>query len=1036
MGIPKFSVKKPVTIIMIFSAILLLGIISLAKLKVELYQNSGKGIISIITNVRGGMPPSEVEDMVTRPIEEAVGTVSNMKGIYSTSKESESRVTMHFEVGTDMNFAALEVREKFARVKNKLPREVEKPVIAKYDESQSPIFVVSFTSDQYTPEALRVVIETALKPKITRLQGVANVDVYGGRERKIIVDIDKQKIDAYQISFERIMDVLGSNNFNVLTGGITRGATEYHIRAIGEFDDINDIGNIGVAITPHGTIIRLRQIARVLDSYLEPNDYARLNLQQNVSLYVKKESLANTITVTEQIAKLVSSFEESYADKNIRVKVINNAGIFIRRAIKDVTSSLVFGGLLAMAIIFIFLVDIRATFIIGISMPLSVIATFIVMGLLHISINIMTLSGLTLAIGILVDSSIVVLENIYQRSLSPKLSYKRAVVLGSEEMWVAVFASTVTTVVVFLPIIFIDKEIKVIYQGLAFTVTASLVASLFIALSIVPTLCSILPRGKKDNTKKKFSIIPMVFIQKYYRKFLVFTFRNRTNVFLVVGIIFFTALVGLAQMNFDVPSHMSEDEFEVILLPPPGANLDANDTVMAGIEKMLSEIEEVETISSTVRKDEPRLFVGLTEAKKRKRTRKEITEGLKEQAEQFAKAVHADYAVIIDEGVSADAGKQLVINIFGIDTDTLEKLAQQVSQTLGQVSGLGNVLMTDLRKRPEYSLMVNKSRAALSGLTVDEIARTVHGQMRGMRPTKYHTEGQEIETITRLEEDDRKTLEDLRCLVLTSKSGERVLLEQVASFEPSFGPTSVDKMNKFRYVYVKAKIFDGALEEKAREVKKILDQMEWPKDYFYRFGGEYPNLVKGKKQLSLAVLITIFLIFMILASLFQSYYQPLIILFSIPLSAIGVWLSLKITHKPLSQPVLLGMIMLAGIVVNNAIIFVDHANALRAKGMRKLRAVITAGQDRLRPILMTTASTVLGFAPLACGFSESSDLWAPLAITVVGGLSSSTIFTIFVVPNIYASLDALVDGARKKIPMIQQKKAPAEKQAKTRHASW
>jgi HAE1 family hydrophobic/amphiphilic exporter-1 len=1034
MGLPKFSVKKPVTVIMIISALLMLGMISLTKLKVELYQNAGRGIISILTSVRGGMPPREVEDLVTRPIEEAAGTVGNVQAIYSSSKESESRVTMSFETGTDMNFAALEVREKFAKVKNKLPREIQKPVIAKYDESQSPIFIVAFTSDFYTPEQVRIIIEEQLKSKVMRVQGVANVDIYGGRERKILVEIDKEKIDAYQISFERIMEVLGANNFNVLTGGITKGEKEFHIRAIGEFMDVADIGNIGVAITSHGSIIRLKQVARVIDSFLEPQDYARLNLAQNVSLYVKKESLANTISVTENIKRTIQAFSDEYQKKGISTKVISNAGEFIILAIKDVAWSLLLGGILAMVIIFVFLNDLRSTFIIGISMPISVVATFIAMNFLNISINIMTLSGLSLAIGMLVDNSIVVLENVDQKIKTRKMSFKRAVVAGSEEMWIAVFASTLTTIFVFLPIIFIDKEIKVIYQGLAFTVTASLCASLLVALSIVPTLLSILPRKEMGN-KQQFALILIGFLKKIYRKMLFFSFRNRTNVFLVVGVAFLLTLFGLVKKEFDIPSRMSENEFAVILLPPPGANLDANDTVIKGIENMLSEYPEVETISTTVKKDEPRLYVSLYDDPNRKRTRKEISAELKEKAQAFAKDVHSDYAVIIDDGVSVDAAKQLVINIFGFDDEVLEKLANEASQKFKQISGIGNIVMTDLRKRPEYSLVVNKGRAALHGLTVDEIAQTIHAQMRGMRPTKYHQEGFEIETITRLEEEDRKTLEDLKQLVITSKRGDRVFLEQIASFEPSFGPTSVDKINKFRYVFVKAKIFEGALEGKAKELEKLMSDIEFPKDYFYRFGGEYPTLIKGKTQLSIAICITIFLIFMILASLFQSYYQPFIILFSIPLSSIGVWIGLELTHKPLSQPVLLGMIMLAGIVVNNAIILVDHANMLRERGMRRLRAIITSGEDRLRPILMTTASTVLGFLPLAMGWSESSNLWSPLAVTVVGGLSSSTFFTIFIIPNIYIVLEDLVIVITKKIPFVKPHKQ-VERKKSDRHVSW
>lgn len=1010
MSLPRVAVTRPTMIIMIFLGITLIGAISLLRLPVELYQNSGSGIISIMTRIRGGIPPTEVESMVTSLIEEAVGSVSHLKTMYSTSREAESRVTLQFEAGTDMNFAALEVREKFSKIEDKLPKEIEKPVIAKYDEDEAPIMVLALNSDVLEPEKMRDLADEKLKPLLSRVTGVANVRIFGGREKKILVELDQRKMQAYDIAIRRVMEVLGANNYNVLAGGISKGGIKYNIRALGEFNSIEEIGNIGVATTVHGSIVRLNEIADIKDSYLEPQDYARLNLSQNIAIYIKKESQANTIAVTTRIDKVMRDFHAGLPErlqKELHYSVINNSGLFIKNAINDVQGSLLIGGLLAMFIIWLFLNDWRLTAVISVSIPLSLLGTFIAMDFMGISINVMTLSGLTLAIGILVDSSIVVLENISKRR-ADGLKFMDAIISGSEEVWLSLLASTVTTIAVFLPIIFIDKEIRLVYQGLAFTVTASLLASLFVALTIVPTLSAKMAK----NSRVSRSLVPISFLKKKYKRFLVWTLRDRSIVFLGIGILFLVSTTSLLRMNFDIPSSMKENEFAVIILPPPGVNLNTNDTVVSDLENILNGYSDVESISSTVRKDEPRLFVTLVDKEMREMTKKEIMDDIRAQGKELAEEVHSDYGVIVDEGASVDANKQLVVNVFGYDDETLEKLANVVANKLGEVPGLGNILMTDLRKRPEYSLVIDKGRAALFGLTVQDVSEIVHNQVRGMQPTKYRYRGREVETIARLREEDRKTLDDIMKLVLPTPRGESILLGQVASLVPSDGPTSIDRKDKYRYVFVKARIFEGGLEEKALEAAEKLDAIEFPKDYFWRYGGQYPQLVKGKNQMTIAIVITIVLIYMILASLFQSYYQPFIILITVPLATIGVWIALTLADQPLSQSVLLGVLMLSGIVVNNAIILIDHTNWLRSNGVSKIKAVINAASDRLRPILMTTLSTVLGFAPLAFGWSESSELWRPLAVTVIGGLLSSTILTLFIIPNVYIVFDGFISTLR------------------------
>jgi len=1004
-GLPTLSVKRPVTVIMITVAAVLLGVISFGRLPVELYQDIGRGIISVILRVRGGQSPEDVERLVTRPVEEALGSVHHLKRLYSNTREGEARVTLEFEPGTDMNFAQLEVREKFSGVQGNLPRELERPIIANYRESDAAVLIYSVSSITLTPEEIRERVEDKLKPLLARVVGVASVDIFGGRERKILVELDRDKMFSQRISIERVMEVLSINNISLLAGDIKQQDTDLLVRTIGEFENVEAIGEIGIASTAEGSIIPLKEIATIKDAYLEPKDYSRLNLDLNVSIQIKKTSTANTIAVTKWVGAVVDEYSEKTTD-NLKIIEIANRGTVIARAIDDVRNALFIGALLTTLIIFLFLRRWRLALVVLISIPTSVIITFATMDAMGISINIMTLSGLSLAIGILVDSSIVVLENITKRR-DEGLGIREAVIRGSEEMWLPLAASTLTTVAVFLPIIFIDKEIQLIYRGLAFTVTASLLVSLAVSLMVVPMLVHRFKLIREGGKRSK-----NLYQGKFYGLYEKMLLRAMKWRYVIIGIVllaFGFALTRLAERAIDLPKTLEENEFAVIVSPIAGASLDANDEVTKKIEDIILGQPEVETSSATVRRDDIRIFVRLVPKKERDRSKDEIMKLVREQGGEAAKSVHQDYSLIIDEGVNTDDASKIVINFYGLENSVLEELAHKGAQAISDIEGITNLVMTDLRKRPEYSLIVDHARAAFYGLSVRDIADSVHAQIRGMRPTLFHerTKGEEVETITRLQPIYRQKIEDLKQIIVHAPDGTPVLLEQVATFEPSYGPQIIDRINKRRYVFLKADITRGAMEDVGEQVRERIMQLKFPKDYTWGFGGEYEKLIKSKGQLSKATLITVALIFMILASMFQSYSQPFIILITVPLAIIGVYGALHITDRPLSQPVFIGMIMLSGMVVNNAIILLVQLNETRKGAIALKDAIILACKSRLRPIMMTSLSTIFGFAPLAFGWGQSSELWAPLAIIVIGGMFTSTLLMLFVVPNLYYALDDL-----------------------------
>ncbi|MBU4589991.1 MAG: efflux RND transporter permease subunit [Candidatus Omnitrophica bacterium] len=1041
MNLSEFSVKRPITIFMLFFGILLLGAVSLLRLPVELKPNIAYGDISIIVAIRGGMPPQEVETLVTRPIEEVVGTVSYLENIYSTSKAGESRIWLEFEPGTNMDFAALEVREEFSKIRDMLPREIEKPIIAQYKESDLPVLLLAVTGEGYTPEMLRKVVDEEIKERILRVEGVANVDVYGGRERKILVEVDKDKLHQYNVPMERVVSALGANNLNLLAGGIERQKKKYLVRIIGEFKTLEDIENIGIFATPQGSIIKLKEIAKVKDSFLEPTNYARTDIEPVVSIYIQKESTANTIHVVSDIEEELGRLKKAL-DKNIFIKATLNQANAIKDAIDAVKASLLYGAILAVMALLLFLRDLRVTSIISVTIPISVMATFIMMFFHKISINVMTLSGLALGIGMLVDNSIVVLDNIDKKKRGINFSnkgewikrFREAVVSGASEVGLAILASTITTIIVFLPFIFVNKATRMLWSGLALTVTYSLLSSLLVALTLVPMLSdrikrmpvSVKPRKAmfkklrdlRDPSALRPQDDPSVIgrntprgqlnisgrIKGAYRRLLGIGLKLRYIFALGAFVLFVLALILGSKLDREFFAGTEEGRFTMFVELEPGAKLDVTDEMVKEMENLLIDIPEIKTFTSRVEPWSSKIYVKLLPLAQRKRSTKIVIDEIRETAqsiEQKYKGGFIYFSEIVEKGL-----EEIVVDLYGYEYEILKELAVSIATRLGTIEGFQDIRMSRISGRPEWGITVDKEKSAMYGLSTRNIADTLHSEIRGLRATLYHTEAREVAVVSRLRKEDRDRLDDLRKLVLFSEQGYPILLEQVADFTPQIGSSEIVRKNKMRVVHISALITKHSLIDAVQMVRNNLGDMEFPKDYYWRIGGNYERNLRNERELwafpTGVLWITIFLVYLVLASLFESYAQPFIIMISVPLAIIGVIVALKITDKPVSRGVIIGAIMLAGIVVNNAIVLVDRINFLRDRRATNLfHSLIAAGEDRLRPIAMTTSTTILGLVPMAFDKSESAGLWSPLAITVIGGMASSTILTLFLVPSIY-----------------------------------
>jgi len=1036
MNLSEFSVRRQVTIFMLFLGILLVGFVSLTRLPVELKPNIAYGSISIIIGVRGGMAPQEVETLVTKPIEEAVSTVSYLENMYSTSKAGESRVWLEFEPGTNMEFAALEVREKFSKIRGKLPREIQKPIIAQYRESDLPILLLAVTGDGHTPEMLRKIVDEQMKERILRVGGVANVDVYGGRERKILVEVDKNKLYQYNIPMEKVVGSLGANNLNLLAGDIEQRKNKYLARIIGEFETLEDIKNIGIAVTQQGSIIKLKEIAKVRDSFLEPTNYARTDIEPVVSVYIQKESTANTIQVVSDIEKEIERLKKQL-DERIFIKTTLNQADTIKDAINAVKTSLLYGAILAVFILLLFLRDPKVTSIIAITIPISVMATFILMFFCRISINVMTLSGLALGIGMLVDNSVVVLDNIDKKKRKLgfskadwKVKYTQAVISGAGEMGLAIVASTITTIIVFLPFVFVNKATRMLWSGLSLTVTYSLLSSLFVALTLVPMMSVRIKKMPSTGRPKKSLFKKDIFLEvkSYYRRCLEFGLRFRYILALIVFAVLFLVVIFIgSKIEKEFAVGTEEGRFTVFVQLEPGAKLDVTDRMVKEIEIFLSEIPEIKTFTSRVEPWSSRIYVKLVPLARRRRSTKVVMDDIRDRVKVVEKKYKGGFiyfSEVVEKGL-----KEIMVDLYGYDYEILKELAVSIATRLGSIEGFEDIRMSRIQGRPEWGITVDKKKAAMFGLTTRDIADTLHSQLRGLRATLYHTESREVPTISRLRREDVKRLDDLRKLILFSKDGDPILLEQVADFIPQIGSSEIVRKNKMRVVHITALITKGSLVSTVGKVREGMSDMEFPKDYYWRIGGNYERNLQNEKELwafpTGVLWITLFLVYLVLASLFESYTQPFIIMISVPLAVIGIILALKFTDNPISRGVIIGAIMLAGIVVNNAIVLVDRINFLRRKqGIDLLKSLIAAGEDRLRPIAMTSSTTILGLMPMAFDRSESAGLWSPLAITVIGGMASSTILTLFLVPSIYLifeDLKGIILSPRQLIIFVQKR---------------
>lgn len=1021
MKLSNLSVNRPVAVLMAVLVVLLLGAVSLTRLAIDLWPDLNFPVALIITDYEG-VGPEEIEKLVTRPIEGQIGTINGVKKISSESSPGSSVVVAEFNWGSDMDQKTIKMREKVDFIKPYLPEGVGEPMIFKMSFDLFPIMMLGISGDQDLAE-LKQIIEDKIQPRLERIDGVASVNLTGEKTREIHVEIDPQKLEAYNLSITDVSNTIRGENNNTSGGFIEQSAKDYLVRVKGEFTNLHDLENILIPLKSGGTI-KLKDLAKIKNTYKETKQYSLLNGVPSIGLNIQKQSDANTVKVSDAVKKELEKIKKELPP-NIQIKEAFDQAEFIRKAINRVVSNGYIGAVLAVIVLFLFLRSVRSTLIIGTAIPISIITTFILVYFGGLTLNMMSLGGLALGIGMMVDSAIVILENIYRHRQE---GYGRieAAKLGASEVGTAVIASTLTTVAVFLPIVYVEGLASQIFRPLALTVSFSLIASLIVALSLIPMLASKLltvenngnDHGKPKNLMQRLSKMWANTLAKLdikYQGLLQWALRRRKTVIFTTLAAFILSVAAIPMVGMEFLPKQDNGYFTVDIKLPNSSVLEETTRVVNKVEKVVASMPEVESIFLSVGNQGGMLTGGFGEGthlanivgrlvplRERDRGVEEVMDDIRSQLTDIP---GAEITVKADDSSMGGSQSPISVIIKGHDLEELKDIAQQFADKIKQIPGTREVATSLEKGNPELAVKVDREKAARYGVSSYQVSQTVRAGLQGALSSKYRTGGEEIDIRVQIPEANRNNIQNLNRLMVPSMLGFNVPLEEIAKIEYNVGPTKISRVNQSRQVTVTGDIFGRDLRSVTEDIKKVIADIPLPVGYEYEIGGANKEMMESFQSLGLALVLAIIIVYMILAAQFEALLYPFIIMFSVPPTLIGIVGGLLITGRTFSVPTFIGVIMLAGIVVNNAIVLVDYINTLRKRGMEKTEAILKAGPTRLRPILMTTLTTVLALMPQALGIGEGAEVSAPMATAVVAGLSFSTLITLVLIPVMYYILD-------------------------------
>lgn len=1015
MNIAALSVKRPVTTIMLVLIVVLLGVVSVTKIPIDLYPNI-EIPIAIVSTSYPNVGPEEIETLVTRPLEEVVGTVSNIDSIQSITREGSSIVIIQFKFGTNMDFAALDVREKVDLVKGFLPDGASEPMVLQIDINAQAIIQMSLSGADVA--TLQQYAEDVVKPSLERIEGVASVSISGGYQNYVSITLDTEKLNGYGLTIDQLTGILASENINLPAGSVNKGENALLIRTVGEFETLDDIKNTLIT-TPTGGMIRLSDIAQVAISKKSVTSITTVDGVPSVSIAVQKQSGVNTVMVASQVNEAIKTLDQI---SPYDIKVIIDQSNFINRAINQVAGNGIVGGLLAVLILFIFLRSFRSTIIIGISIPISIIATAVILYFSDITLNMMTLGGLALGIGMLVDNSVVVLENIY-RLVQEGQNRVDAAINGTKEVAMAITASTLTTVAVFLPMVFVEGITAIMFREFSLTVTFSLMSSLVVSLTLIPVLASkllVVDEFQGKHHQNKFKLFGWVLdftdkmyfgLEKGYRELLRWSLHHKKTVVAIAIITLILSGLSFTMIGTEFIPEADEGNFNIDVTLENGAKVEDTNAAM---ETIVEEIQDIPAIDYIFTTTDGNGFLTSTSNKgtisgvlvpldQRDVSVFDVIKQIEERIKNIP-GVQTQVASQSSMGMMT-GGSAIAIEIKGNDLEILKSLGDQVVEITKSVSGTRSVSSSMDDPIPQYEIKLRRNDASRYGLTTAQVSSAVKAMLDGRLATRYKLDGTELDVVIEGDSRYEESVENLKQLKIQSMTGALVPLELIADINTEVGATSISRSNQVRYITVSSGVYDRDLGDVTADIKAKVDQIDLPRGYTIDYGGQNQEMASAFADLQLALILAVLLVYMIIASQFESLLVPFIIMLAAPLSFAGGLLGLFFTHRTLNITSVIGFIMLSGIVVNNAIVLLDYINTRRGFGETREEAILAAGPIRLRPILMTTLTTVLGLVPLAIGIGEGAEIQASMATVVIAGLSLSTLLTLIFIPVAYTLFD-------------------------------
>ncbi len=1066
MSVTKTVVNRPTTIFIIFVLVIGLGIYSATDLAIDLYPEIDPPILVVLTDYEGA-GPEEVEKSITRPLEGSMSNVSNVENITSTSSKGNSMVMLEFTYGTNMAEAANSVRDSLEFVKGFLPGEAGTPMIFKFDPSMIPIMGLTL-SGQRTPEELRQIAEDIVQPRVEQVEGVALTSLSGGRERAIRVEIPQNRLEAYGLTMTQVANMMRGQNVQISAGSITEGTKNYLVLTSGRYDSIKQIKNTVISYkggTPGPTgaptemkSILLRDIANVYDGFKDPGSLVFINGEPGVQVVVQKQSGTNSVQTVDRVRARLTQINKEVPQGIVVEEVFNTTDI-IKSSLNQVSSSAILGAIFAVLILFVFLRSLKSTFIIGLTIPISLVVTLLTMYFFDLTLNIMTLAGLALGIGMLVDNSIVILENIYRyREKGAKLT--ASAILGTQEMINAIVASTLTTICVFAPVALFKNQLDVtgeLLASLSFTVVISLTSSLAVAMMLIPVLSShYLPitsrkqRPLKGGLRKLDDGMNKIFtgLDHAYQRALAGVLNHKIITILVIVVLMGGTAFTLKDAAYEFLPDEASDSVQLQVEMPVGTKLEVTESVLKQMEMVVK--DEVSTYDKLIMEVGGRSFFGFAGAveshtgslqiqlppfEQRVESADDVKQKLRQYFNDFPGAVFsfsnmggggfggASPVDILIKTENLEKGKQIAENI----RDLIDSEIPDVTEpTVDLKDGL-----------PQIEVLIDRDKLYSLGLNIGTVGQELRANIDGMTASQFRDGGTEFDIITILDRKDRDSMPDLNKVFVVNNSGQRIPLASFARYEKTTGPININRENQARVIHVTGGIVPGAALNKVEQQVQTLVRERIPADeeVVIEFSGEYKDLVKYGQRFIYILLVSVFLVFGVMASQFESFLDPFIILFTIPLSLIGVILLYMITGETYSLLTAVGLVMLAGIIVNNGIVLVDYTNLLRKRGRSIREACIEAGGNRLRPILMTTLTTILGLIPMAFFPGEGAELVAPIGKSVVGGLSVGALLTLFFIPVMYAIFNGMSEKRKMKKDQKKEKRRQRRRELHAQQAT-